>query len=100
MRGDQARVVNAFCAYLQGEGWDVEREVRYVAVKAAKGPLALYAEARAGPKRLASTSTLSMADCCAGFPTTQQVPYGESWFPSEQLMQPSSCRNGSGSASA
>lgn len=46
MRGDEARVVNAFCTYLQSEGWDVEREVKFVDVKATKGPLTLYAEAK------------------------------------------------------
>lgn len=46
MRGDEARVVDAFCTYLHSEGWNVEREVECVDVKATKGPLTLYAEAK------------------------------------------------------
>jgi hypothetical protein len=46
MRGDEARVVNAFCTYLQTEGWTVEREVQFVDVKATKGQVTLYAEAK------------------------------------------------------
>ncbi len=30
MRGDEARVVDAFCSYLERDGWTVEREVSFV----------------------------------------------------------------------
>lgn len=46
MRGDEARVVDAFCAYLENEGWSVKREVQFVDVKATRGALTLYAEAK------------------------------------------------------
>ena len=46
MRGDESRVVDAFCSYLQGQGWRVEREVEFVDVKATKGETTLYAEAK------------------------------------------------------
>lgn len=46
MRGDEARVVAAFCAHLEDDGWDVDRDVDFVDVKARKGPLTLYAEAK------------------------------------------------------
>lgn len=46
MRGDEARVVESFCAYLALEGWATEREVDFVDVKATKGSLVLYAEAK------------------------------------------------------
>jgi hypothetical protein len=46
MRGDELRVVSAFCAYLQSEGWTVETEVAFVDVKATKGEVTLYAEAK------------------------------------------------------
>lgn len=46
MRGDEARVVAAFCDYLRAEGWEVEREVKFVDVLAKKGDVTLYAEAK------------------------------------------------------
>ena len=46
MRGDEARVVAAFCDYLRAEGWEVEREVKFVDVLAKKPGLTLYAEAK------------------------------------------------------
>jgi len=46
MRGDEARVVDAFCRHLTSEGWTVEREVQFVDVKATRGSRTLYAEAK------------------------------------------------------
>jgi hypothetical protein len=46
MRGDDARVVAAFCGYLRSEGWEVEREVKFVDVLAKRGGVTLYAEAK------------------------------------------------------
>ena len=46
MRGDEARVVAAFCDYLRADGWEVEREVKFVDVLAKKGDVTLYAEAK------------------------------------------------------
>ena len=45
MRGDEARVVEAFCNHLQIDGWDVQREVKLVDVMATRGSQTLYAEA-------------------------------------------------------
>ncbi len=46
MRGDEQRVVDAFCAYLRGEGWEVSTEVEYADVVATRAGRALYAEAK------------------------------------------------------
>lgn len=46
MRGDEARVVDAFCRWLEAEGWQVDREVDFVDVKAHRGADVLYAEAK------------------------------------------------------
>jgi hypothetical protein len=46
IRGDEERVILAFCAYLDGEGWQVQREVAFVDVYATKGERRLYAEAK------------------------------------------------------
>lgn len=46
MRGDEARVVEAFCKYLESDGWEVHREVQCVDVKATRGTLTLYAEVK------------------------------------------------------
>lgn len=46
MRGDETRVVEAFCKHLQNDGWDVQREVQFVDVMATRGSQALYAEAK------------------------------------------------------
>jgi hypothetical protein len=42
--GDEARVVSAFCAWLEREGWDVRREAN--SVDAERGDEHLYAEAK------------------------------------------------------
>lgn len=46
MRGDEARVIEAFCSYLEEQGWRVKREVRFVDVMATKDEATLYAEAK------------------------------------------------------
>ncbi|GGD08680.1 hypothetical protein [Nocardioides daphniae] len=46
MRGDEARVVAAFCAHLEADGWAVEREVNHVDVTATRRGQTLYAEAK------------------------------------------------------
>ncbi|RZU31339.1 hypothetical protein [Blastococcus saxobsidens] len=46
MRGDEARVVDAFCAFLEAEGWRVTREVEFVDVVATKDGTTIYAEAK------------------------------------------------------
>lgn len=46
MRGDEARVVDAFCRWLEAEGWQVTLEVDFVDVKAQRGADVLYAEAK------------------------------------------------------
>lgn len=46
MRGDELRVVEAFCAYLRAEGWQVSTEVKYADVVATRAGRTLYAEAK------------------------------------------------------
>ena len=46
MRGDEERVVAAFCRHLESEGWTVEREVKFVDVLARRDDVTLYAEAK------------------------------------------------------
>jgi hypothetical protein len=46
MRGDEKRVVDAFVAWLQEEGWTAETEVNFVDVCARRGDERLYAEAK------------------------------------------------------
>ena len=46
VRGDEERVVQAFCAWLRSQGWAVEREMSYVDVVARRGEDRLYAEAK------------------------------------------------------
>jgi hypothetical protein len=46
VRGDEERVVRAFCAWLRQHGWTVEREVKYTDVVARRGDERLYAEAK------------------------------------------------------
>lgn len=46
MRGDEARIVNVFEAYLEGEGWSVEREVDFCDLVAERGGRRLYVEAK------------------------------------------------------
>lgn len=51
MRGDEARVVEAFCAHLRADGWNVETGVKWVDVVARRDGQTIYAEVkgRAGP---------------------------------------------------
>jgi hypothetical protein len=46
MRGDEARVVDVFCAWLERDGWHVLREVDFCDVVATRGTERLYAEAK------------------------------------------------------
>ncbi|WP_395111283.1 hypothetical protein [Actinomadura sp. SCN-SB] len=46
MRGDEARVVDAFCRYLRVHGWTVEREQAFCDVVAKRDGQTLYAEAK------------------------------------------------------
>lgn len=46
MRGDEARVVDAFCRYLEDHGWALLREVDQCDVVASKADRTLYAEAK------------------------------------------------------
>lgn len=46
MRGDETRVVDAFCSWLEGDGWVVEREVAFCDVRATRGSELMFAEAK------------------------------------------------------
>jgi len=46
MRGDEARVIEAFCAWLQSQGWSTECEVKFVDVLARRAGVTMYAEAK------------------------------------------------------
>ncbi len=46
MKGDEQRVVDAFCAYLKAHGWDVDTEVKWVDVVARRGDETIYAEVK------------------------------------------------------
>lgn len=46
MRGDEGRVIVAFCGWLERDGWSVRREVEFVDVLATRSDERLYAEAK------------------------------------------------------
>ncbi len=46
MRGDEARVVAAFCAALEADGWDVTTEVDFVDVVARRDGATVFAEVK------------------------------------------------------
>lgn len=46
MRGDEARVIAAFVAWLVAEGWSVEQEVGFCDVVARRDGVTLFAEAK------------------------------------------------------
>ena len=46
MRGDEERIILAFIAWLEREGWSVQREVAFVDVLAEKDEHRLYAEVK------------------------------------------------------
>ena len=46
MKGDEERIIVAFCLYLEHAGWAVEREVEFVDVVATRGGDRIYAEAK------------------------------------------------------
>ncbi len=46
MRGDERRVIDAFCRWLTGAGWRIEREVEFCDVVAERDGERVYAEAK------------------------------------------------------
>jgi hypothetical protein len=46
MRGDEERIVRAFCQWLEGQGWTIRREVKFIDVVAERGDERLFAEAK------------------------------------------------------
>jgi hypothetical protein len=46
MRGDEARVVAAFCEHLRAQGWAVTTEVAWCDVRAERDGALIYAEAK------------------------------------------------------
>jgi hypothetical protein len=44
--GDEARVLDAFCTWLETHGWTTRREVAFVDIAASRGDHRLYAEAK------------------------------------------------------
>jgi hypothetical protein len=46
MRGDEARVIAAFCGYLRAQGWMVTTEVAWCDVRAERDGALIYAEAK------------------------------------------------------
>jgi len=46
MRGDEQRVVDAFCRWLEASEWEIEREQEFVDVVAKRDGITLYAEAK------------------------------------------------------
>src|SRR4051794_33021171 len=46
MRGDERRVVDAFCRWLEGKGWTIQREVDFCDVLAEREGERLFAEAK------------------------------------------------------
>jgi len=46
VKGDERRVVEAFCAHLHATGWQVSTEMKYADVVATRDGQTLYAEAK------------------------------------------------------
>jgi hypothetical protein len=46
VRGDEARIVDAFCGWLEQDGWEVTRESAFCDVTATRGTELLFAEAK------------------------------------------------------
>ncbi|GIU95779.1 MAG: hypothetical protein KatS3mg012_2236 [Gaiellaceae bacterium] len=46
MRGDEARVIRAFVAWLEAEGWSVEQEVGFCDVVARRDGVTMFVEAK------------------------------------------------------
>lgn len=46
MKGDEERVIQAFCAFLHEQGWSTEREVGFIDVVAQKDGRRILAEAK------------------------------------------------------
>jgi hypothetical protein len=46
MRGDEERVIRAFCAFLNEQGWTTEREIGFIDVVAQKDGHRVFAEAK------------------------------------------------------
>ena len=66
MKRDEHVVIDAFCTWLEDEGWSVEREVAFVDVVAEREGRRLLAKRRDTQRHEASTSTRCTAKCCGG----------------------------------
>ena len=66
MRGDEKRVVDAFVAWLQQDGWIANTEVNFVDVCARRGTSTCTPRPKGGRRPLALTSTRFTVSCCAG----------------------------------
>ncbi len=74
MRGDETRVVEAFCKHLQNDGWDVQREVQFVDVMATRGRRPSTQRPRVERPRSAWMLTPSTGSSCAACRTKPRVP--------------------------
>jgi len=62
VKGDERRVVEAFCAHLHATGWQVSTEMKYADVVATRDGQTLYAEA----KGRTTSAGLESERCIAG----------------------------------
>ncbi len=101
MRGDEARVVAAFVAWLEHDGWTVKREVDLADVYAERGAQRLYAEAK-GQTAAVGLDVDTLYGQLLRPCTTQRLGRGmRLWYQLPQWLRrcgcPSRCGSGSGS---
>ena len=94
MRGDEKRVVDAFVAWLQENGWTADTEVNFVDVCARRGDERLYAEAKGRTEAIGLDVDTLYGQLLRGWPIPAPAPATRSWSPRSASPQPSAFRPG------
>ena len=99
VRGDEERVIVAFCAWLEQTGWaNIRREVEHVDIVAGRDGQTLCVEAKGGRPALGLTSTPCRDSSLGACSTPRHKDDTPSKSPPQRCRQPSGFPTGSGSA--
>jgi hypothetical protein len=94
MRGDEKRVVDAFVAWLQDNGWKADTEVNFVDVFARRGDERLYAEAKGRTAAIGIDVDTLYGQLLRAWPIPAPAPATRSWSPRPPSRQLSAFRYG------
>jgi hypothetical protein len=94
MHGDEKRVVDAFVAWLQNEGWTAEKEVNFADVFARRGDERLYAEAKGRTSEIGLDVDTLYGQLLRRMTDSMTTPDTQSWFLRPPSRRPFAYRTG------